>query len=172
LYIVDTDLQVFKPSAIQSFYPVRSQQVSVGNERHYDVVTADAANHFIQFRVQQRLTTAEGNDSGAKSRKKIDTAQHHFGQHWIGSFVVFVAIGAREIATADRDDVGKDGMMPRFDRTRKHPRLTIAALERSQFPDSGGQPHKPPIPQEANVHSTLLHPFIHDKDKRCAVDDS
>ncbi len=76
LHVVNADLQVLKTGAVQPVNPVWSQQVPVGDEGSDHAVSADTANHFIQFRMQQRFTPAEGNDRCAESCKKIDAALH------------------------------------------------------------------------------------------------
>ena len=76
LHVVNADLQVLKTGVVQPVNPVWSQQVPIGDEGSDHAVSADTANHFIQFRMQQWFTAAEGDDRCAEGCKKIDAAPH------------------------------------------------------------------------------------------------
>lgn len=115
LHVVDADLQVLQASPIQLSNALRSQKISVRDKRRNAVMAADTPNQFVKIRVKQRLTPAERNDLRPKRGEKINAMPHLRRGHRVGGFVVLIAVGAGEIATADRNDMRKDRVTTRFE---------------------------------------------------------
>jgi hypothetical protein len=65
--------------------------------------------------MEQRFSAADGDDGRAKIAEEIDAAQHLVGGHGLGEIVELVAVGAGEIAAADRDEMREQRMVGRHD---------------------------------------------------------
>ena len=97
--------------AIEPLNAFLNQQVAIGDEAADDPMGADAADHVIQFRVQQRLATADHNHCSAQLGQLINTAEQLFQWHRIGNVIVFAAISAGKIAAAHGNELRLNGMV-------------------------------------------------------------
>jgi len=82
-------------------------------------VMTDSRDNVVNFRVHHRLAAGNRDNGTSEFGKFINPFEHRFNRHGIAHFVVFIAIGAREIAPPHRDDVNENGMLgrsKRFDR--------------------------------------------------------
>ncbi len=59
----------------------------------------------VQIRVQQRFAAGDRDDGGAEASQVVDASQHLVERHGIRKVVVFVAVGAGEVAAAHRHNV-------------------------------------------------------------------
>ena len=71
---------------------------------------ADAGDDLVEIGMQERLAAADGDDGGAQRAEPVNAAEHFLGGNGIREIVVFVAIGAGEIAAAHGDDMDQQGM--------------------------------------------------------------
>ena len=61
-HVVDADLHVLEPGAIQALDPLGNQQIPVCNHPGNDSMLANARDDLIEFRMQQRLAATDGHD--------------------------------------------------------------------------------------------------------------
>ncbi len=59
----------------------------------------------VEVGMQQRFAAADGDDGRAHFAEAVDAPEHFLERHRLGEIVEFVAVGAGEVAAADRDDV-------------------------------------------------------------------
>ena len=69
-----------------------------------------ARDDIVEIGVQQRLAAGERQDAGAQVGQLVDPGDHHLGRDGLREIVVFVAVGAGQIAAADGNNVRHDGM--------------------------------------------------------------
>ena len=117
--VVDADLQVFEPRAIQPLDALGRQQVAVRDDPREDSVPAHARDDLVELRMQQRLAAADRHDRRAHLRQAIDPPKHFSKFHRLREIVEFVAIRAGQIASPDRNDVHQQ-RMPRRDQPFHH----------------------------------------------------
>src|SRR5499426_643683 len=129
--VVDADLKVIESRPVQPLYALGGEQIAVGDQRGDDVVTANAFDQGFQFGVKQRLAAAEGDGQRSELGEPVYATRHLFNRHRFRRLVVFVAIGAGEIASANGDDLRQYRAILRLQRRRDHPRLAIAAVYRA-----------------------------------------
>src|SRR5215510_10938582 len=103
--VVDADLKVIQSRPVQPPYALVGKQVAVGDQCGDDVVTANSLDQGFQFGVKKRLAAAEGDGQRSERGEPVNATRHLFNRHWLGRLVVFVAIGAGEIAAANGDDL-------------------------------------------------------------------
>ena len=108
-HIVNADLQMVEPGAVQALDAVGGEQIAVGDNAGDDRILAHVSDDVIQFRMQQRLATAEGDNHRSQTRQFVNPALHCFQRNRLGEIVELVAVGARKIAAANRDYVRQDG---------------------------------------------------------------
>ena len=116
--------------AVEALDAVGGEQVTVGDETGDGAVAADAANELVELGVQQGLAAADGDDRGAQAAEVVDALEHDFGVDRTGDVVVFVAVGAGEVAAADGDDVRHDGVAAMSGAPGEHSDLAQPALQR------------------------------------------
>src|SRR5579859_5469015 len=80
----------------------------------------DAANDVIKLRMQQRFTAADSNERGAQGSQLVHATIHLFQWNWIREIVIFIAIGAGEIAAPHGNDVDLNWMVRRKQTLRDH----------------------------------------------------
>src|SRR5262245_28695983 len=132
--VVDADLKVIESRPVQPLYALGGEQIAVGDQSGDDVGAADALDQSFQFGVKQRLAAAEGDGQRSELGEPVYATRHLFNRHRFGRLVVFVAIGAGEIASANGDDLRQYRAIRRLQRRRDHPRLAIAAVYRAGLP--------------------------------------
>jgi hypothetical protein len=110
LHVVDADLQIFEAGAVQALDALGCEQITVGDQAGEHAAAAHVRDEFVELRMQQRLAAADGDHRGAHVREQIDAAFHFVDRHRVREIVEFVAVGAGQIAAADRDDVNEQGM--------------------------------------------------------------
>ena len=59
-HVVNADLKVIEPGAVQSLYALGGEQVAVGDQRRDNVGASYPLDHRFQFWMKQRLAAAEG----------------------------------------------------------------------------------------------------------------
>src|SRR5215510_5891825 len=128
--VVDADLKIIESRPVQPLYSLGGEQIAVGDQRGDDVGGANALDQGFQFGVKQRLSPAEGDGQRSELGEPVYATRHLFNRHRFGRLVVFVAIGAGEIASANGDDLRQYRAIWRLQRRRDHPRLAIAAVYR------------------------------------------
>jgi len=100
-HVVDGNLQVVETRAVQVLDALRREQVAVGDHARQDALTANATDDFLEMRMQERLASADGDDSRAERGQAIDAAEHHFQRKGLREIVELVAVSAGEIAAPD-----------------------------------------------------------------------
>src|SRR5215470_12136420 len=121
--VVDADLKVIESRPVETLYALGGEQVAVGDQRGDDVGAANAFDQGFQFGVKQRFAAAECDGQRPERGEPVYATRHLFDRHRLGRLVVFVAIGAGEIAVANGDNLRKYRAMRRLQRRRDHPRL-------------------------------------------------
>ena len=66
--VVDADLQVVEPGAVQPLDALGGQQIAVGDHARDHAAAADVRDDLVQIGMQQRLAAADGDDGGAQRR--------------------------------------------------------------------------------------------------------
>src|SRR5688572_30751684 len=89
---------------------------------------SDAADDFIELGMQKRFATAEVHTQRPKPCKVIDAANHLGSRYGFREIIVFVAIGAGEVATARRNDLYENRTERRSPGSRNHPNFPYAAF--------------------------------------------
>src|SRR6476646_6730198 len=107
-------------SLVQLLDALRRQKIAVGDQSRNDPVGTNAADNVIELRMQQRFTTADGDQRSAQSRQLVNAAVHLFQRNRIREIVVLIAIGAGEIAAPHRNDVYLNRMISREQTLRDH----------------------------------------------------
>ena len=79
--VVYGDLEPLETGAVQALNALRDQKISVGDQSRDHAVGADAANHVIEFRMEQRLSAGNCDHGCAESAQLVDAAEHFFGGH-------------------------------------------------------------------------------------------
>jgi hypothetical protein len=120
--------------AVEALDAVGGEQVAVGDETGDCAVAADAANELVELGVQQGLAAADGDNRGTETAEVVDALEHDFGVNRAGGVVVFVTVGASEIAAADGDDVRHDGVAGVSGAPGEHSDLAQPALQRRPVP--------------------------------------
>jgi signal transduction histidine kinase len=100
-----------KPRAVQPFDALRGEQIAVGDHARDHAVAADVRHDQVQIGMQQGLAAADGDDGSAQRGQHVEALAHGFERHRFGAIVVFVAVGAGQIAAAHGDDMRQDGMV-------------------------------------------------------------
>jgi hypothetical protein len=77
-----------------------SSTTAIGDQRSDGTALASVRDHPVQIRMQQWFSAAEGDNCGAEIGQPANPLEHRWERHRFGSFVVFVAIAAVQIATA------------------------------------------------------------------------
>jgi hypothetical protein len=111
IHVVDGNLQPLESSAVQAPDSFRNQQIAVGDEAGDHTVGANAVDHVVEFGMQQRFAARNCDDGRAQRAQFVDAAEHFVRGHWLREIVELVAVGAGQIAAADRNDVRKDRMV-------------------------------------------------------------
>jgi len=132
--VIDGDLQVLEPGAVEALDALGGEQVAIGDDAGDHAVAANARQDGVQVGMQQRLAAADGDDGGSQVGQAAKPLAHHFERYGFGMVVVFVAVGAREIAAAHGNDVRHDGMVRGGQPLGDHPNLTDAPVQ--AVPDS------------------------------------
>ena len=126
--VVDRDLQVLQPGAIQPLDAFGRQQVAVGDHAGDHAVLADARDDQVEIGVQQGFAAGDGNDGGAERRQVVQPRVHCVHRNGLREIVKLVAIGARQVAAAHGDDVRQDGMVGGGQPLCNHPELARTPL--------------------------------------------
>ncbi len=74
--IVDADLQVLEPGAIQPFDALPRKQVAIGDHPGQDSVAAHSGDDAVEIGMQQGLAAALRNDGRSQFRQPVDSPQH------------------------------------------------------------------------------------------------
>jgi len=119
-YVVDRNLKMVQTGPVQLLDTLRRQQVTVRDQSGNDSVGPDAADDVIKLRMQQGFTTADGNERSAQGCEFIHAAVHFFQRNGIRKIVVFIAVGAGEIAAPHGDYVDLNGMVGGKQTLRDH----------------------------------------------------
>ena len=127
-HVVYADLKILKPGPVKGFNAGRNQEIPIGDEARHNTVFSYARDDAVEFRVQQRLTAADGYDRGAHGAQAVDSLEHLIGGNWLRKIIEFVAIRAGEIAATDRDDVHEQGMFRGGKSLDDHAPLTHLAM--------------------------------------------
>ena len=131
-HVVDADLEVVEPVVVEALDALLVQQVSVRDQSSQRAGAADVPDELVEVRVQQRLATADLDVRRAQPRQVVDALAHGRQRHRRRVLVVFVAIGARQVAAADRNDLRQDRMTRGLETARQHPGLSPPAVQRSE----------------------------------------
>jgi hypothetical protein len=133
--------KVIQAGAIQRANPVRSEEQAVGDQSRDGAAHADAADDGVEIGVQRRLAPAERDYGGAQIGQTIDPSQHCFKRNGRGSLVVFVAVGAIQVAAPDRHDLRQNRVRCRLHGAHEHARLADLSVKLSdQLHEEGCSP--------------------------------
>ena len=127
--VVDADLQIIQSGAIEGPDPIRGQEQAVGDQSRDRPAVANSADDGIEIRMQRRLAAAQRDDSGAKIGQAIDPPEHGLEWHGRGSLVVFIAIGAIQVAAPDGHDLCQNRVRGRLHGSHEHARLAELSVE-------------------------------------------
>src|SRR5713101_2130026 len=104
---------MIKAGAIELLDAVGREQVSIGNQASDDAVTADATDNRFQLGMEKRFASADRNDGGPQRGQPIDTTEKLRRRNGVRNLVELVAVGAGQIAAADRNQMNVDRMTSR-----------------------------------------------------------
>lgn len=96
--------------------------------------------------MKERFAAAEGDDAGFELAEEFDAMDHRIERDGLGEIVVFVAVGAGEIAAPDGDDVRHDRMI----------RIQRAFYHQFGFPKPPVPCSPPPLPADGCLNSAGL----------------
>src|ERR1700693_5988137 len=82
--------------------------------------------------MQQRLTTADGNDRCAHRTKPVDSREHLIRRNRVRKIIEFIAIRAGEIAAANWNDVHQQGMLCGSESLGDHAPLAHLSMDGEQ----------------------------------------
>ncbi len=134
LDVINADLEVLEAGAVESLDAVCDEKVTVGYQTRHDSVVADAGDDFVELGVEERLAAADGDDGGAHGTQAVNAAKHFVERDRVREIVEFVAIRAREIAAANRNDVREKRVARGGEPLREHAELAELAMRRAYFP--------------------------------------
>jgi hypothetical protein len=152
-HVVDGDLQMIQAGAVETLDTVGGQQVAVGDQSGDRPIAADSRDDLVQVRVQQRLSSADGDDGRSQPAEVVDAGQHLLGVDGLGDVVVFIAISASQVAAPGRDDVSHHGVARVDGPPGDHRQLADPALE--------GCPVAP-CPETVVRHASMYSPIRSD----------
>src|SRR5215831_9386264 len=107
--------------------------------------------------MQQRLAPADGDDGSSHIRQDVEPPLHLFQRHRRREVVELVAVGASQVASADRDDMHQERVRGGNQRPHDRAHLSRAGVEEAQH---APEPHfqRSPRFSEAPRHVTLGFP--------------
>ena len=117
---------------IQPLDALLVQQKSVRDHSGNHPAAPDVPDDVVQVRVQQRFAPADGDDRTAHVRQEIQALLHLVQRHRRREIVVFIAIGAGQVASPSRDDMHEEGMLRGNQRLRDRAHFAHARVEEAQ----------------------------------------
>jgi len=90
------------------------------------------ADQLVEIRVQQRLAAADLDVRGAQPGQVVEALAHGRQGHRRRVVVVLVAVGAGQVAAADRHDLREERMPCRLEAARDHSGLSPLAVGASE----------------------------------------
>jgi len=132
LDIVDADLQIFEPGAIQALDAVGNEQIPIGDHPGDDSILPDSGDDGVELGMQQRLTAADSDDGSAHLAETIDAAKHFLGGDGLREIVEFIAIRAGKIAATNRNDMSEQRVAGGEKSFGDHARFTQLAMGRER----------------------------------------
>ena len=132
-HVVDADLQVIQLGVVEALDALLVEQVAVGDQSGKRAGCADVPDELIEVRVQQGLATTDLDVRRAQPSQVVDTLAHGRQWHRRRMFVVLVAVGARQVAAADRNDLGEDRMTRGLEAARHHSGFSPLAVDGSNL---------------------------------------
>src|SRR5262249_47981716 len=130
--VVDGDLQMIQTRAVEALNAVGRQQISVGDHAGNDAVPPYARDHLVELGMEHRLPAGDGDDGRAQLSQAIDAAKHGFERHRLGVVVVFVAVGAGQVASPHGNNVHIHGVIGRDQSFSDH--ANFAGAQVNLFP--------------------------------------
>ena len=130
IHVVDGDLQPLEARAVQALNAFRHQEISVGDQSGDHAVRANAADHVVEFGMQQRLAPGNRDHRRPQRAQFVDAAEHFVSRHWLRKIVELVAVGAGQIAAAHRNDVRQQRMIGRGEGAHRHGSSPQIAVQR------------------------------------------
>ena len=126
--------------AVKPLDPLDIEQVAVGDHAGDGAGAADAADDVVELGVGQRLAARDADHGRAEAAQVVDAAVHLFERDGLGNLVVLVAVGARQVAEARRDDLGQDGVPGGGQGPRHHRVFADFAVGGFRAPPQGRSP--------------------------------
>jgi hypothetical protein len=114
LDIVHTDLEMIQPGFIQSFDPLWSQQITVGQYSRQHPMTTDSGDDLLNLRMKQGLASAQVNHSGTEFGQVINPSQQIVDGDRRGMVVELIAVGTSKITAPDRYQMSKNRVLGRL----------------------------------------------------------
>jgi hypothetical protein len=105
LHVVDADLQVFQPRAVQPLDALSGEQIAVGDESGNDPLPPNVPDHLVQLGMQQRLAPADGDHRRSQRSQPVHAPEQLPCGHGRREVVILVAVGAGKIAPAHGDQM-------------------------------------------------------------------
>ena len=131
-HVVDADLQVIQPGVVEALDALLVEQVPVRDQSSQRTGSTDVANELVEIRVQEWLAAADLDVRRAQSGQVVDTLAHRRQRHRRRVLVVLVAVGARQVAAANRNDLREDRMTRGLEAARHHGGLSPLAVQSSE----------------------------------------
>ena len=126
--VVDTDLHVIQSGSVQSLDPIRTKQVSIGDQTGQHSPLPDSMDQPVKIWMQQWFPATDCDYGRPKCGQPINPAKHLFSGNWGRNFVKFVAVGTREITAPHGDNVGQDWVFRREQALNDHAEFPQAAV--------------------------------------------
>jgi hypothetical protein len=123
---------------IESANAIASQQIPIRDDCRNRTSMTDVSNDPLEIRVEQGFATAQRDDARAELCESVDTPQHVWRGDWRRVIVVLVAVRARQIAPANRNQMSGNGLISGPERPDQHSHFTHTACG---FSDALSHPH-------------------------------
>ena len=131
-HVVDADLQVIQPGVVEALDALLAEEIAVGDQSGQGAGSANVPDELIEVRVQQWLAAADFDVRRAQAGQVVDPLAHGRQGHRRRMLVELVAVGARQVAAADRNDLGEDRVIRGLEAARHHSGFPPLAVERSE----------------------------------------
>lgn len=131
--VINADLEKFETGAIEAFNSVGRKQIAVGDHAGDHSAVTNAADNVIEFGMEERLAAADGDDRSAEGSQAVNAPEHLLEWHGLRVIVKLIAICARQVTAADRNDVSEEWVTCGNERLGDHPPAPNCAVRREQL---------------------------------------
>jgi hypothetical protein len=76
-HVVDGDLQMVEPGAVQPLDPLRREQIAVGDHPRDHAALANVRHNQVEVGMQQRFAARNRDDGGPQTGELVEPLEHH-----------------------------------------------------------------------------------------------